>query len=147
MHEPRNLQKTSDTADAALRSVRVVHCALLISMILFASIAEIQAPHELQNLDKLFPLALGMCSLAIIGLALFFRTKKLQPAVETLQSKPDDAMALRQWRTGSILTATLLEAVVLYGFVLRYLGAPMKVSLTFYVVGIALMVLWWPQRP
>lgn len=147
MQVPRELQSTSDTTDATLRSIRVFHCALLISMILFASIAEIQAPNEPQILDKVFPLALGMCSLAIIGLALFFRTKKLQPAVETLQSKPDDAMALRQWRTGSILTATLLEAVVLYGFVLRYLGAPLKVSLPFYVVGIALMVLWWPQRP
>jgi hypothetical protein len=76
-----------------------------------------------------------------------FPGQEIRPAFDTLQLRPDDPAALQQWRTGAILTAVLLEAVALYGFALRFLGASLKVSVPFYLVGIALMLLWWPQKP
>ena len=135
------------TIDGTLKNLRTIHGVMLFSMILYVFTAERLISPESRDLNSTLPAAFGILSLAIIGLAMFFRTKKIRTAFETFQSKPDDATAPRQWRTGGILTAVLLEAVVLYGFALRFLGAPLKVSLPFYVVGIALMLLWWPQRP
>jgi len=80
-------------------------------------------------------------------MVLYVRRTKIEPAVESLQSNPDDAKALRQWRFGGTLTAMLMELIVVCGFALRFLGAPRVLAMPFYVVGIVLMLLWWPQRP
>jgi len=135
------------TIDGTLKNLRTIHGVMLFSMILYVFIAERLIPPEPRNLNGTLPAAFGILCVAIVGLAMFFRTRKIRPAFETLQSEPNNMNALRQWRAGGILTAVLLEAVVLYGFALRFLGASLKVSLPFYVVGIALMALWWPLRP
>jgi hypothetical protein len=141
------MAQPTGTIDGSLRYLRIIHGVMLFAMILYVFTAEKLIPHQPRDLNNAFPETFGILSLTSIGLALFFRRNKIQPATETLQLKPDDAVALLQWRTAGILTAVLLEIVVLFGFALRNLGAPLRVSLPFYVVGIALMVLWWPQRP
>jgi hypothetical protein len=125
----------------------MIHGVLLLAMLLYICAAEIVIPHEPRNLGPIFPIAFGAVSLLIIGVAIYFRRTKLEPAVESLQSNPSDAKALQQWRIGGILTATLLDAVALFGFTLRFLGAGPKASVPFYIVAIGMMLLWWPQRP
>jgi hypothetical protein len=116
-------------------------------MFLYVFTAEILIPHQTNKLNNSLPLAFGFLCFTILGMVLFFRAKKMRPAFNTLQLKPDDPVALQQWRTGAIITAVLLEAIVLDGFALRFLGASPKVSVPFYIVGIGLMLSWWPQRP
>lgn len=116
-------------------------------MFLYVYTAEILIPHQTRELSSTLPLAFAFICFVIIGMVLFFRATKIGPALNTLQSKPDDPAALQQWRFGAILTAVLLETIVLYGFALRFIGAAPKVSVPFYAVGIAFMLLWWPQRP
>jgi hypothetical protein len=141
------MPQPTNTIDGTLRFLRIIHTVLFFSMMLYIFIAEKQIPHESRHLPQTIPIAYGLCSLAAIGAALYFRTNKLQQALETLQSKQGDVTAIQQWRFVGILSAVLLESVVLMGFALRFLGAPLKMSLPFYIVGIALMLLWWPQRP
>ena len=83
----------------------------------------------------------------MIGMTQYFRTTKIRPSFETLQSKPDDLTALQRWRFAGILTAVLMEVIALDGFALQMLGAPLKTAVPFYAVGIGLMLFWWPQRP
>jgi hypothetical protein len=125
----------------------MVHGVLLFSMLLYVFMGEIAIQHEPRDLSRILPIIFGVVSLQIIGMTIYFRRTKVQKASETLQSKPDDAKALQQWRFGGILTAVLMEVIVLYGFALRFLGAPRAQAVPFYVAGIGLMLLWWPQRP
>ena len=83
----------------------------------------------------------------ILAIALFLRIKMVQPGAVILQEKPDDQTALARWRAGNILSFVLAETVVLFGFALRFIGGTTWQSLPFYIVGIALMLVWWPHRP
>ncbi len=141
------MARPAATIDETLRTLRTIHGAMFFAMVLYVYIAEKVIPHELRDLNSTIPESFGIVSFALVGLAVFFRKTKIQPALEALQLKPVNPTALQRWRTGGILTAVLLEGVVLFGFTLRFLGASSRVSLPFYIVGIALMVLWWPQRP
>ena len=137
----------TNTTDGSVRSIRIIHGVILIAMVLFVYTAEVLIPHELRDLDRIFPITFGILSLLVIGIALYFRKTKIRPALEILHLKPNDPKALGQWRFGAVLTAVLLESIVLYGFALRFLGAPAKTSWFFCSVGIVLMLFWWPQRP
>lgn len=137
----------TNTADGTLQSMRIIHSVMLISMVLFIYMAGALGPARNLALGRILPILFGIVSLLVIGMVLYFRATKVRPALEIMQLNPGDPKALQQWRTGGVLTAVLLENVVLYGFALRLLGAAPKISLPFYLVGIALMLLWWPQRP
>jgi hypothetical protein len=137
----------TNTTDGSLRSLRITHGTVLVAMVLLVYTAEVLTPHEPRDLGRILPIVFGIVSLQVIGITLYFRTTKIRPALEILQMKPDDPTALQQWRFDAILTAVLLESIVLYGFALRFLGAPAKTSWLFYSVGIVLMFFWWPQRP
>ena len=137
----------TNTTDGSLRSLRIIHGTVLVAMGLLVDTAEVLTPHEPRDLGRILPIVFGIVSLQVIGLALYFRTTKIRPALEILQLKPDDPKALQQWRAGGILTAVLMDTVVLFGFSLRFVGAAPKISLPFYIAGIALMLLWWPRKP
>ena len=135
------------TVNETLRKIRIIHLAMLVAMILYVFTAEVVLPHQAHDLNQIFQLGIGFVCVTILGLIVFFRTTKIRPALNTLQLKPDDPAALQQWRVGSILTAVMLETIVLFGLVLRILGAAPSISAALYIVGIGLMLLWWPQRP
>ena len=104
-------------------------------------------PHQPRQLDSTFTSAILVLSIAIVGATVYIRLKMVGTALDTLRSTPDDPNSLAKWRKGVVLSDVLLDAVVLYGFVLRLLGGPFQQSLPYYVVGIGLMILWWPKRP
>ena len=134
------------TLDNSIRSIRIIYAALLFTMILYVLTAEKlshQEPHDIHTIW----LAFLVSGLMIVAVALSFRIKMLEPAGETLQAKADDQRALARWRAGNILSFVLVETVALFGFVLRFIGGTTWQSLPFYVVGIALMLVWWPRRP
>jgi hypothetical protein len=135
------------TIDGTLRSLRIIHCIMMASMFFYIYFVEFMSAHESRDLNHSFVFGIAFANLVIIGIAFFFRTKKIGPAMASLQLNPNDVTALQQWRTGALVTAVMMEATVLFGFVLRVMGASLKTSLPFYVVGIGLMLLWWPQRP
>ena len=131
-----------NAAQKSLRTARIFHIALL------AAGAYIALPLLLdfgftQKLYPVFPLALGMACVVILGLAMYFRKKRIAPAEEILRSNPEDnAMAL-QWRSGAVISLVLCECIVMYGLVLRILGTPWAVSGIFYAVGTFFMLAWW----
>jgi hypothetical protein len=86
-------------------------------------------------------------ALLLAGIALFFRRKRIGPAIDRLRDQPDDRGAMQSLTAASILSVVLAESIVLLGYALRFLGATRWQSVPFYLAGIFLMLLWWPKRP
>ncbi|MGC1831360.1 MAG: hypothetical protein WA663_13235 [Candidatus Acidiferrales bacterium] len=92
-------------------------------------------------------LMLGIISAAILGWGQAIRSRRLRLAFETLRTKPDDAESLARWRYGVVLCDTLAQAVVLYGFVIHFIGGTNREVAPFFIAGAVAMVVWWPKQP
>jgi hypothetical protein len=97
--------------------------------------------------DQTFVTMLGGFSVAVIAAGFAVRKKMIQPALEALRTKPDDIALLGRWRSGAILSATLAEAVVLFGVVIHLLGGSAVQAAGFWIAGALTMLIWWPQAP
>lgn len=141
------MQQSALNMNDTLRLLRMVHAALVVSMILYAWIPG-QTLHSYPNeINRQLFTTLAILAGATLGAAVIVRAKMIQPAVEALRSKPDDRASLNRWRAGSFIVYALTESVVLYGFVLLLQGATRSEAAGFYVAGIGLMLWWYPRRP
>jgi hypothetical protein len=131
-------------ADSQLRFLRILHGALLISILFYGAFGEKLGPAEPKDLKFLPPL---FAAPAIVNalIALFFRARMVRPAEDALRLRADDAQALGRWRVGNIVVLVMCESVALFGFVLRMLGGTLLISAPFYMVAILLMLLWTPR--
>ena len=135
------------TVEGTLRYLRLVHGMLLFSMVLYPLVAQKLVPHQSTDLNRIFPIALTVLSVALIGIAVLVHTKMTQAAFDVLRTKPDDAASLSRWRQASIISYALSESVVLFGVALWFLGGTLNQSVPFYIAGPALMLFLWPRRP
>ena len=140
------MPQTVLTLENNIGSMRIIYSVLLSAAIFYLLAAEGLFHHEAHDIHVMW-LAFLVNGLIIVAIALFFRSKVLQPAAETLQAKSDDQSALARWRIGNLLSCLLAESVVLLGFALRFMGGTTMQSVPFYLVGIGLMLVWWPRRP
>jgi hypothetical protein len=139
-------QPAAPTIDGTLRLLRTLYLILLVAMLLYVAIAE-RTEHQLINMNRTFLAGLGGVAVLLVGIAIIVQVKVIRPALETLQAKPDDAASLGRWRSGSFASYVMAEGLVLFGLCLRFLGGTRAQALPFYVIGIALMLFWFPRRP
>lgn len=139
-------QPPAPTIDGTLRFLRILYLVLLVAMLLYVEVAE-RTQHQLIDMNRTFLAGLGCVAALMVGIAFYVQLKIVRPALETLQTKPDDAASLGRWRDGSFAGYMLAEAIVLFGLCLRFLGGTRAMALPFYCVGIALMLFWFPRRP
>lgn len=140
-------QTQTATAQATLRFLRIFQGILLASMVLYPTAAGMMSLHFDKPLNPAMFGSLTVVSAIYVGIALWFQITRIRPALETLQARPDDATSLDRWRSGVIVSCVMLEAVVLTGFALRFIGGTFLESLPFYCAGILFMLIYWPQRP
>jgi hypothetical protein len=140
------MPQSAETLEKSMRTVRIVYVVLFFAMILSVFTAEKLSHQEPRDIRAVW-LGLLVNGLMVVGVAQLFRIKMLEPAAETLQANPDDPIALGRWRTGNLLSFLLAESIVLFGMALRFIGGTTMQSLPFCVVGIAMMLVWWPRRP
>lgn len=141
------MPEAAQSIDGTLRILRTICAALLLSMVAYVWIAEKIAVHPAQAMDRTFSTSIGILVVAIVVGAFVVRAKMIRPALDTLQTKPEDIPSLGRWRAGTILSYALAESTVLFGLVLRTTGATRAQSASYYVVGPLLLLLWWPRRP
>jgi len=129
--------------ESAVRLLRTVQAALLVSIVLHAVVSQkiTTEPRDVTLFHRMF-IAL---TILLVGIAMVFRVRMVGPAAETLRLRPEDAQMLTRWRTGSLVSLVLCEAVGLYGFALRVLGGEFLLSAPFYAVAILLMLVWRPR--
>jgi hypothetical protein len=133
--------------EGTLRWLRLIHLALMVSMLLYLYIMRMVPAGPSEMLNPTFLWALYITAVATLGMGQWMRSKQLPIAFETLRTKSDDAASLGRWRTGVIISDALAEAVVLYGFTVHMLGGTAKEVAPFFIAGLAAMLIWWPKQP
>jgi hypothetical protein len=133
----------------ALRQLRVIHCAFLVTWFLFILVIErvhpAAGPGE-ANLDSVFPLAFGFVCVSEIVVALFFRARFIAASEAVLRSEPENRAALVKWRTGNMLSFCIAETITLFGLVLKFLGFDWKTAAVFFAAGMLLLLFWMPRK-
>jgi hypothetical protein len=141
------VSRPTPTIDGTLRVLRQIDACLI-----FAALLEVWLPEGLirpaaQSLDQALYHGLGIVALLEVGAAFVVRNRMLPSAIATLRSNPIDPHSIGRWRAASIASYALAVSVVLYGLVLRMMGATFAQGAPLYAVGLALLILWWPRRP
>ncbi len=134
------------TVSQTLRVLRIVHVALLVSVALYVHVAIITAPHP-TTVPPALIVGIALMAILVAAAAFVFRAKFVSPAEEILATNSEDRAALARWRLGQFVSLALAESVVVYGFVLKFLGAEWKIAGIFFAAGTALMLIFTPQRP
>ncbi len=132
--------------DEKLRTVRVLHAAMLSTCLLYVAVGEAVGPKEPKDV-KLLLMVLGFMAVAELGAAMLLRPQMVGKAEEVLRRSPDDPAALQQWQTGHIVLYAMCQSVAIFGFVLRMMGATLMQSLPFAGACVLMMLMWVPRRP
>ena len=134
---------------ASLKQMRIIHYIFLVAIVLYAYAGEMVAGKNSSGVTSVAPSAM-IYSFAGLGfvdvlLAYYFRRAKLRPAVEKLRRDSNDSGGLIQWRQHTLVSLILALSISLYGFALRFLGAPPRVAWGFYVAALILLLAWRPN--
>ena len=131
-------------AQKTLRIMRVLHAALVLAALAYIILAILVARAPVSFVDPIVSVVFAVAALPPLGIAVFYRTRVVQPAAERLRANPDDNSAATRWRQGVLISLICCECVVLFGMVLRFAGGSWNVCAIFYAVGIFLMLAWTP---
>ena len=131
--------------ESSLKLLRTVQVAMLISIGLYAFIAQGYGPAP-REVSLAFIYTMAALAIFVIGPILVVRGIIVKPAERALQENPENAVALNRWRAGYIVTFALSEAVALYGVVLRFAGVRFLQVVPFFVAGFILMLFFGPRR-
>jgi hypothetical protein len=132
-------------AQKSLQSARIIHVALLFAALAYVVVALYVASPAKGQVPKAVVGGLGLGAFSLLVVAIFFRTKFVQLGAEKLRVNGDDERGARLWRTGTIVSLVFAESIVMFGLVMRMIGASWNVSGIFYVVGMLAMLAWWPR--
>ena len=136
-------------AAANLKQMRVIHVTFVVVVFLYALTAE-QTIGRANAATRNTPSATLFGGITFVAgldglVAYYFRRTKLEHALDKLRRNQNDQDALKQWRFATLLSLILALSVGLYGFALRFLGASRRVSWSFFLVALILMLLWRPK--
>ena len=136
-------------AAANLKQMRVIHVTLVVAVFLYALTAE-QIIRRANAATRNTPSATLLGGITFVAgldglVAYYFRRTKLEAALDKLRRNRNDQDALKQWRFATLLSLVLALSVGLYGFALRFLGASRRVSWSFSLAALILMLLWRPK--
>jgi F0F1-type ATP synthase membrane subunit c/vacuolar-type H+-ATPase subunit K len=132
------------TAQEAVKVVRILHGAFLISIPIYAAVGEFFGQTG-AGPGKIIRGALIALSLMNVGIAQLFAREMVTAAEEALARNASDDSALGRWRQGHLITFVLCESVALFGFVFRMLGGDSLQAAPLYVLSFALLLIWVPR--
>jgi len=123
-----------------------VQWALLASVAVYAILGAVVRPMA-RGVDPSLSYVFSTLGVAIVGMIFVVRRTLALRSAESLASHPDDALALRHWKSGYFATYALSEALVLFGLILRFTGGNFERSFPFYIGGFALLFFFAPKEP
>lgn len=132
--------------DSAIKVVRLIQVAMLVSVVLFVLIGEVVGSIPKLSDPTLF-YALSLATITIVGVILVVRRTLVLQSSTMLAARPDDAATLNRWRTGYIMTYALSESIGLFGLVLRLIGFTLSQVWSFYIAAFILLLFFGPRRP
>lgn len=130
----------------ALKTVRLVHAAMLGGIVLEALVAELVGPRP-GSVNPALSYALATISVAIVGSVFVVRKTLALPSAQALSEHSDDAIAQQHWKMGHLMTYALCQGLGVFGVVLRFMGASFQQSLPFYLSGFIMLFFFAPRDP
>jgi hypothetical protein len=129
----------------AVRTVRLIQIAMLVSVGIYAVVGEVAGRHL--NTDATVIYAISFASISVVGAILVVRKTMVLQSEAELKTKPGDPVILARWKTGYFVTYALCEALALFGLVLRILGFTLNQVWPYYAGSFVLLLLFWPREP
>jgi hypothetical protein len=130
----------------ALKTLRAVQWALLVSILLYGIAGEFLGPAA-RAVDPALSYLFSTLAVAIVGAIFVVRRTLVLRAAASLASHPEDDLSLNHWRTGYLATYALCEALALFGLIQRFLGCNLQQSALYYVGGFVLLFFFRPRQP
>jgi hypothetical protein len=125
-----------------LRSIHfafVITCFLYIGILIYLKLPE-------KQVSTIFPLALGFVTVSTLSVGQTLRRKLVIAPAAALVSDPENTTILQRWRTGNIVSFVFAESIMLYGVVLKFMGARWNIAAIFLVARLLLQLLWAPRK-
>jgi hypothetical protein len=135
------------TMGPAVRLVRLVQIALLVSIALYAVAGEIFARILARAPANTLFHALSFISISIVGATVVVRRTLVLPSEALLKEKSDDSVTVARWRTGYLFLYAMCEVLGVFGLILRIDGYTLANVWGFYLGGILLLLLYSPRAP
>lgn len=130
---------------AALRTVRLIQIAMLVSIGIYVVVGEMASRHLNPEATVLY--AISFASISVVGAILVVRKTLVLESEAQLREKPGDGVLLARWKMGYIVTYALCEALALFGLVLRMMGFARTHVWPYYAGSAVLLLLFWPRAP
>lgn len=134
-----------NAAEKALRNARMLHAALFLASIAYILVPLVVMKTQTKEVNPAIVAAVSLIAVSDLGIATFFRSKMVKSAAETLAQNPEDAGAAAKWSRGVLLSLVFCMSTILFGLVLRILGASWNICGLFFITGILLLLAWTPK--
>ena len=130
--------------EKTIAEVWTIYATFVITFFLFIFIIQMVKPPE----KPVSPAVIGafvFAAISYVPIGATMRKKFLAGASENLSKNPADPKGLGLWRLGNVLSFCFAESAMLFGVVLKFLGARWTIAGTFFGFGLVLLVLWMPR--
>ncbi len=129
----------------ALRTVRLIQIAMLVSIGMFVVAGELAGPRLTSEVTVLY--AVSFASISIVGAILVVRKTLVLESERELRKRPEEPVLVARWKMGYLVTYALCEALGLFGLLLRIMGFAVSQVWPYYAGGFVLLLLFWPSLP
>ncbi len=131
----------------AIRLVRQVRVAMLVSVALYAVVGETLGRTLVRNPAHALFHVISLISIILVGAMVVLRRTLLVPAEAALQESSDDRATVGRWRTGYLFLYALCDVLGLFGLILRMDGFAFTRIWGFYLSGFLLLWVYSPRTP
>jgi hypothetical protein len=131
----------------AIRMLRLIQIALLVSIGVYVLIGELVGPHGIISGKPTLFYGISVVSIMTIGVILVVRRTLVLHSEGMLNGTTNDPVILNRWKTGYVITYALSEALALFGLIVRMAGFSFSQAITFYLPGFVLMLFFRPRQP
>jgi hypothetical protein len=142
-----SLSAESMVMGAAIRLVRQVQIAMLVSIAFYAAVGEMLARTLNRNPANTLFHALSFISISLVGATVVVRRTLVLPSEALLKERSDDSVMVARWRTGYLFLYALCEVLGVFGLILRMAGFTLANVWGFYLGGFLLLLLYSPRAP
>ena len=130
--------------EAALKQMQMMWVFFLIAAFAYVGLAEFMPHHAATLKPEVYWIIFGL-ALADLAVIVVMRNIYFGKADDVLRTSPNDPSALLRWRQGQLTSMAIASAIVLFGLVLRFIGASRVQAVPLYLLGIAAMVIFKPR--
>lgn len=129
--------------DPAIRLVRILQFAFIVSVLLFFDVATRLLRPPAQSVNPAVQWTIVIVSIACASSG-FLVQRMLRRTPNMPLSTIQRTDLLRPWLMGHLIRFAMAESVALFGFVLRGLGSSSKLVNTMFAASLLLLILWRP---